>query len=79
MRDVEVLAKKAVTYEQLHDCRMDVAQEDHAILDEIKAIRVDMRSDNKANAESHQEIIKLSSDAHNELMRAILKLHSSED
>ena len=67
LRNVEVTAKKAVTHEQLHECRTDVAEEDHLILSEIRAIRMDMREDNKANAREHQQILKV-----------ILNLHKNE-
>ena len=74
--NVEIIAQHAVTQEKLAECRADVDEEDTAILKEIREIRRDMREDNKVNALAHNAIMENANKQQQELMRAILHLHS---
>ena len=75
VQNVEKIAEQAVTEARLQECRVDVDSVDKEILVEIRAIREDMREDNRMNAESHQKIIESAAKSNGELMTAILHLH----
>lgn len=55
--NIEKIAESAVTHQHLAECRDDVGEVDHAILEEIKAIRADMREDNRVNTHAHEKIM----------------------
>ena len=62
--NIEKIAEHAVTEARLQECRIDVDKTDESILIEIRAIREDMREDNRLNTATHDK-----------LMNAILNLH----
>ena len=62
--NIEKIAEHAVTEARLQECRVDVDAVDEKILIEIRAIREDMREDNRLNTATHDK-----------LMTAILNLH----
>ena len=64
VQNVEKIAEHAVTEARLQECKVDVDQVDEKILLEIRAIREDMREDNRLNTSTHDK-----------LMNAILNLH----
>ena len=64
MVNVEKIAEHAVTEDRLRECKGDVDKTNESILGEIRAIREDMREDNRLNTATHDK-----------LMTAILDLH----
>jgi hypothetical protein len=76
---IEHKLNHAVTEEDMHACKDQViatdAQTNTDILKEVKAIRVDMREDNRLNSAAHDKIVAASTRSHQELMTQIIKLH----
>ena len=71
---------ETVTREELHSCKTGVmdkaASVDQEILKEIKAIRTDMREDNRINAREHADILENATHSQQELMTQIIALHN---
>ena len=55
--NVERIAEHAVTYVKLKECKDEVQEIDHVLLEEIKSIRQDMRRDFADNAHAHTDIM----------------------
>ena len=68
-----------VTKDELQACKVNVMDKgedtSQQILDEIKAIRLDMRNDNKDNAKAHDTIVRGAAKFQQELMTQIVRLH----
>ena len=76
---LEILAKRAVTKDDLIDCKKEVDQQDSTLakemLVEFKGLRKEIREDAQINKSEHKEIQK----ELNNTMHQIIRLHSGDN